>query len=162
MGLGSVKRTHSLRIRFDWKAVLAKGVEPALRYDPIFWETTLQAILETIPATFSIERNDIGGVVHTVRQTDVGLDRELVPFDAVPNGAGHMQVISENERVLEILKAAAERLGSDKCDRACPRCLLIFHNQDRDHLLDRKKFLAFYECLASDIPQASGRGSGVF
>ena len=75
----------------------------------------------------------------------------MVLFDAVPNGAGHMQVIEENGRVLEILKAAAERLQSDKCDRACPRCLLTFHNQDKDYLLDRKKFLSFYGVLASAI-----------
>jgi ATP-dependent helicase YprA (DUF1998 family) len=152
MGLGSVKRTHSLRIRFDWTNLLAKGCEFGLRTDPIFWETTLQAILETIPAIFSIERSDIGGVVHAVRQTEAGLDRELVLFDAVPNGAGHMEVIAENGRVLQLLEAAAERLRSDKCDRACPRCLLTFHNQERDYLLDRKKFLSFYGFLVSHIP----------
>jgi len=151
MGLGSVKRTHSLRIRFDWTSLLAKGCETGLRTDPIFWETALQAILETIPGVFSIERNDIGGVVHAVRQTEAGLDRELVLFDAVPNGAGHMEVIAGDGRVLQILEAAAERLRVDKCDRACPRCLLTFHNQDRDHLLDRKKFLTFYTVLASAV-----------
>ena len=80
----------------------------------------LQLILETIPNVLNIERNDIDGLIWKNEH----LQYEMILFDDVPNGAGHMQIVQQNLK--SIFEEAKKRIAKDCCDRACPRCLLTF------------------------------------
>lgn len=104
-----------------------------------FWYTILQLILETIPGVLNIDRRDIDGLIWT----NENLVSEMILFDDVPNGAGHMKIVQNNLKI--IFDEAKKRIAQDCCDRACPKCLLTFYNQHFDELLDKNIVNRFFE-----------------
>ena len=104
-----------------------------------FWYTLLQLILESIPNVLNIERRDIDGLIWA----NETLKYEMILFDDVPNGAGHMQLV--HRHLKSIFDEAKKRISQDCCDRACPKCLLTFYNQHFDELLDKNLIIKFFE-----------------
>lgn len=107
--------------------------------DKKFWYTLLQLILETIPNILHIKRGDIDGLIWM----NENLKYEMILFDDIPNGAGHMQIVQQNLK--SIFNEAKKRISQDCCDRACPKCLLTFYNQHFDEQLDKNLVIEFFE-----------------
>lgn len=98
--------------------------------------STLYALLEGISIAFNIERKDIDGLI--VR--DENFDYNLIIYDNVPGGAGHVKRLKD-EKTLEIaLKAAYEKVNQNCCeeDTSCYNCLRNYYNQKYHKLLSRK------------------------
>jgi len=97
------------------------------------WRSVLYAILEAACETLEISRDDIGGSL-----TPTGADRwEIVLFDAVPGGAGHVLMIEQ--RLESVLKAALRRVSDCDCgpETSCYGCLRSYSNQREHDLLSR-------------------------
>ena len=131
---GTSKITDILYVRINRTKI---GIFQHLN-DRKFWYTLLQLILETIPNILNIERNDIDGLIWT----NENLQYEMILFDDVPNGAGHMKIVQQNLKA--IFEEAQKRIVQDCCDRACPKCLLTFCNQHYDDFLDKNLVIEFF------------------
>lgn len=132
---GTSKKTDILYARINPTKV--KGTQNLRNRN--FWYTLLQLILESIPNVLNIERNDIDGLIWT----NENLQYEMILFDDVPNGAGHMKIVQQNLK--SVFDEAKQRIFQDCCDRACPKCLLTFYNQHFDDQLDKKLVTEFFE-----------------
>lgn len=92
------------------------------------WRSVLYALLEAACEMLEIGRDDIGGSL-----TPTGADRwEIVLFDAVPGGAGHVLMVEE--RLGSVLRAALRRVSDCDCgpETSCYGCLRSYSNQ-REH-----------------------------
>ena len=92
------------------------------------WKSLLYAILEAACDELEIARDDIGASLAPTGASSW----EIVLYDAVPGGAGHVLIVEQNlERVL---RAALKRVSSCDCgpETSCYGCLRSYSNQ-RDH-----------------------------
>lgn len=97
------------------------------------WRSVLYAVLEAACEMLEIGRDDIGGSL-----TPTGSDRwEIVLFDAVPGGAGHVLMIEE--RLENVLEAAFRRVSICDCgpETSCYGCLRSYSNQREHDTLSR-------------------------
>ena len=96
----------------------------------------LYALLEGISAVFNIERQDIDGLVveNYKRQYD------LMLYDTVPGGAGHIKRIVNKEALMKTFESALEKVSQECCDEetSCYSCLRNYHNQGFHKLIKRK------------------------
>ena len=90
--------------------------------------SVLFAILEGISMTYNIERNDIGGLVHSVNPAR---PYDLILFDTVSGGAGHVKRLKDDKSLLEVLKNALKKVSQNCCaeDTSCYNCLRTYNNQ---------------------------------
>lgn len=98
--------------------------------------STLYALIEGISDEFEIERNDINGLIN---KTDNG-EYELIIFDNVPGGAGHVKRILESKNLKTTFEAAYNIVNKNCCDEntSCYNCLRNFNNQRVHSELKRK------------------------
>lgn len=98
--------------------------------------STLYAILEGISYAFDIERKDINGIIN---KNENGI-YEIIVFDNVPGGAGHVKRILEKENLKKAFKRAYEKVNNDCCDEetSCYNCLRNYNNQRVHNELKRK------------------------
>ena len=99
--------------------------------------STLYALLEGISVAFNIERTDIDGLV----LKDTNGDYNLVLYDNVPGGAGHIKRL-KNKLELELaLKYAENKVSQHCCDEntSCYNCLRNYNNQKHHKELSRSK-----------------------
>ena len=113
-----------------------------------FWYSLLYAILEGASEALNIERDDLSGTLYYTGDT---ASPNLVLYDDVPGGAGHVKRINSNKRaienVLEKTRRVVERCdcgGKDK-DTSCYGCLRNFQNQFVHDRLSRGKVIKFLE-----------------
>ncbi|MDE6142060.1 MAG: DUF1998 domain-containing protein, partial [Bacilli bacterium] len=87
----------------------------------------LYALLEGISQEFSIERRDIDGVV--VKNSFNSYD--LIIYDNVPGGAGHVKRIVDKKMLIATLCLAMEKVKQNCCDEnsSCYNCLRNYNNQ---------------------------------
>ena len=90
--------------------------------------SVLFAILEGISMTYNIERNDIGGLVYSVNPAK---PYDLILFDTVAGGAGHVKRLKDDSSLLEVLKNALKKVSQECCaeDTSCYNCLRTYNNQ---------------------------------
>lgn len=98
--------------------------------------SALYAILEGISQEFTIERKDIDGLV--IRNKLGSYD--MIIFDNVPGGAGHVKRIMNKEFFISTLKLALEKVSQECCDEnsSCYNCLRNYSNQYYHKKLKRK------------------------
>ena len=98
--------------------------------------STLYALLEGISNAFDIERNDIDGLI--VPGDD--LSYNLIIFDNVPGGAGHVKRLQNSDMLIEAFKAAYKKVNQNCCDEntSCYNCLRNYYNQKQHKFLSRK------------------------
>ena len=93
--------------------------------------STLYAIIEGLSHQFSIERSDIGGMVFNSAPGTKPF--EIILFDTVSGGAGHVKKLESKENIIAVLKAALKKVDPIKpcCDEetTCYYCLRNFSNQ---------------------------------
>lgn len=117
--LGYSYKTDIIRVSF-------KDVSNMYDYDTAV--SVLFAVLEGISMTYEIERNDISGIVYSSSSVN---PYELLLFDTVPGGAGHVKRLTDNDSLLEVLRNALKKVSQDCCseDTSCYNCLRTYNNQ---------------------------------
>ena len=116
-------RTDILQLRFQ-------DCTPAAPFitDRAFWLSFVSAFLNGASDALNIDVGDLGGTYHGwSEESYVG---ELVVYDRIPGGAGHIQRILD--RLDGVLDAALTRVRDCKCldlDASCYACLRSYGNQ---------------------------------
>ena len=96
----------------------------------------LYALLEGISQEFNIERKDIDGIV----VKNINNDFDLIIYDNVPGGAGHVKRIMDKRMLIETFELALKKVEQRCCDEdsSCYNCLRNYNNQAYHKLLKRK------------------------
>lgn len=117
--LGHSYRTDIIRVSF-------KDIPNMFEYDTAI--SVLFAVLEGISMTYEIERNDIGGIAYS---SSPAKPYELLLFDTVSGGAGHVKRLKDDESLMEVLRNALKKVSQDCCgeDTSCYNCLRTYNNQ---------------------------------
>ena len=105
--------------------------------DKTFWESLLSAFLNGASEALGIATNDIAGTYHG--WTERSYIGELVVYDRVPGGAGHIHHILTN--LNDVLHSALARVRDCKCsdeNSSCYACLRSYANQFNWDNLQRK------------------------
>lgn len=103
--------------------------------------SVLTAILNAISEELQIERDDISGCVK-LRDNHF----ELVIYDAVPGGAGHVKRLLDDsgDTTYLILSSAYNKMINCKnCDSSCYNCLRSYSNQRYHDILDKHYIIDF-------------------
>ena len=110
----------------------------------------MYALLEGISVTFNIERRDIDGIVEPNR--DLGT-YDILLYDNVPGGAGHVKRLVDKDAILKALGAAREKVAQKCCDEgtSCYNCLRNYNNQKYHELLTRQYALEVVEEIIAGI-----------
>jgi len=93
--------------------------------------SVLFAILEGISITYSIERDDINGMIYSV---NIAKPYSLILFDTVPGGAGHVKRLKDSKSLLSVINNALTKVSQNCCggedgDTSCYNCLRTYNNQ---------------------------------
>lgn len=96
----------------------------------------LYAFLEGISNALDIERNDLDGIL------EVNLDKnsyDILIFDNVPGGAGHVKRLMSKEAIMKCLREALKKVSQNCCDEdtSCYNCLRNYYNQTKHNYLKR-------------------------
>lgn len=110
----------------------------------------MYAFLEGISIGLGIERNDIEGVL------ELNLEQhsyDILIYDNVPGGAGHVKRLVEKNAVITSLNAAYAKVSQQCCDEntSCYNCLRNYYNQANHSKLKRKYARDFIESLLRQI-----------
>lgn len=110
----------------------------------------MYAFLEGISIGLGIERNDIDGVL------ELNLEHrsyDILIYDNVPGGAGHVKRLVEKNAVGISLNVAKAKVSQQCCDEntSCYNCLRNYYNQANHSKLKRKYARDFIEGLLKQI-----------
>lgn len=99
--------------------------------------TTIYAILTGMSNVLQIERNDINGLICMNRT----FQYEMILYDNVPGGAGHVKRLANEVVFRKVLIAALNIVSQDCCDdeTTCNKCLRTYYNQ-KHHKVMKKKY----------------------
>ena len=99
--------------------------------------SVLYALLEGMSQALNIERRDIDGVIDFNLNTN---SYDLILYDNVPGGAGHVKRLLEDEALISVLHSALDKVSQGCCDEntSCYNCLRNYYNQSYHDLLKRK------------------------
>ena len=97
----------------------------------------LYAFLEGVSNALGIERNDIDGVLELNLEWQ---SYDIILYDNVPGGAGHVKRLLSKEAIVKSLKAALDKVSAECCDEntSCYNCLRNYYNQSYHNKLQRK------------------------
>ena len=110
----------------------------------------LYAFLEGVSIALGIERTDIDGVL------ELNLDMQsydILLYDNVPGGAGHVKRLLAKGAIVKSLKAALDKISKDCCDEntSCYNCLRNYYNQSYHNKLQRKLAIDVIKRLLYEI-----------
>lgn len=110
----------------------------------------MYAFLEGISIGLGIERNDIEGVLELNLELH---SYDILIYDNVPGGAGHVKRLVEKNAVITSLNAAYAKVSQQCCDEntSCYNCLRNYYNQANHSKLKRKYARDFIESLLRQI-----------
>ncbi len=113
----------------------------------------MYAFLEGISMALGIERTDIDGVLEINLELQ---SYDILLYDNVPGGAGHVKRLLSREAVVGSLKAALERVSTECCDEntSCYNCLRNYYNQAYHSKLQRKLAIDVIKRLLFEIEQS--------
>lgn len=97
----------------------------------------LYAFLEGVSNALGIERNDIDGVLELNLEWQ---SYDILLYDNVPGGAGHVKRLFSKDAIVKSLKAALDKVSAECCDEntSCYNCLRNYYNQSYHNKLQRK------------------------
>lgn len=106
----------------------------------------MYALLEATSRVLDIERTDIKGCLHKVR-VDHSMIYEIVLYDAVAGGAGHVRRLVTNDCGVfqEVIRKAIDITKGCNCSPSCYNCLRNYYNQAIHDKLSRIEAYAFLE-----------------
>ena len=110
----------------------------------------LYAFLEGVSIALGIERTDIDGVL------ELNLDMQsydILLYDNVPGGAGHVKRLLSKEAIVNSLKAGLDKVSKECCDEntSCYNCLRNYYNQSYHNKLVRKLAMDVIKRLLFEI-----------
>ncbi len=110
----------------------------------------LYAFLEGVSIALGIERTDIDGVL------ELNLDMQsydILLYDNVPGGAGHVKRLLSKEAIVSSLKAGLDKVSKECCDKntSCYNCLRNYYNQSYHNKLIRKLAMDVIKSLLFEI-----------
>lgn len=110
----------------------------------------LYAFLEGVSIALGIERTDIDGVL------ELNLDMQsfdVLLYDNVPGGAGHVKRLLSKDAVVSSLKAGLDKVSKTCCDEntSCYNCLRNYYNQAYHNKLVRKLAVDIIKRLLFEI-----------
>lgn len=110
----------------------------------------LYAFLEGVSIALGIERTDIDGVL------ELNLDMQsydILLYDNVPGGAGHVKRLLSKEAIISSLKAGLDKVSKECCDEntSCYNCLRNYYNQMYHNKLVRKLAMDVIKRLLFEI-----------
>ncbi len=110
----------------------------------------LYAFLEGISEALNIDRNDIEGLIEINVDT---LSYDVLIYDNVPGGAGHVKRLTNKDAILKSLYAARGKVSQNCCDEetSCYNCLRNYYNQMFHSRLKRRLAREFTEGLIREI-----------
>ncbi len=118
-----------------------------------FYESLLYAILEGVARALNISRDDLDGCLYTAPGQPGR--RDLILFDSVPGGAGHVQrLLDEPGALRRAVAAAAQRVdGGCGCgeETSCYGCLRRYDNQALHSKLRRGPVKRFLQQLLEHV-----------
>lgn len=96
----------------------------------------MYAFLEGVSNAMGIERNDIDGILE--RNQDQ-LSYDILLYDNVPGGAGHVKRLVNKDAIISSLKAGFEKVSQECCNEntSCYNCLRNYYNQMQHNRLRR-------------------------
>ena len=117
-----------------------------------FWLSLVYALLGGMSDVLGIEHQDINGVIRPIN-LDAEVMQEVVLFDDVPGGAGHVRRLEDESELRAVLAAALHRVEECDCDpqAACYRCLCSYRNQFCHDLLKRQPVADYLRRLVTAI-----------
>lgn len=149
--LGHAFYTDTLHLQFE----NTESFTLPLGTDLSFWHSLTYALLEGASLALQIERRDLDGLVapFQIGATDnpeANFSQEIILYDDVPGGAGHVRRITEN--LPEILRYALVVAQCPECqeDTSCPNCLRNYDNQVYWNELRRGPVARFLESLIAE------------
>ena len=97
----------------------------------------LYALLEGISSAFNIERRDIDGLIELNNERT---RYDVLIYDNVPGGAGHIKRLLNENNMMEALWAAKKKVSQNCCDEdtSCYNCLRNYYNQKFHGIIKRK------------------------
>lgn len=106
-----------------------KGYSKALSF--------LYSMLEGVSIGLGIERNDLDGILELNPKTN---SYDILLFDNVPGGAGHVKRLIKREAIITSLENALYKVSQNCCDEetSCYNCLRNYYNQSQHNKLKRK------------------------
>jgi len=122
------------------------------RYDNhAFWLSLMYALLGGMSDALEVERGDIDGVIRPVSHGGT-TTQEVVLFDNVPGGAGHVRRLLDQEELIQVIGAAYGRSSQCQCgeDTSCYSCLRCYRNQYCHDLLQRGLAASYLGQLISE------------
>lgn len=110
----------------------------------------LYAFLEGVSNALGIERNDIDGILELNFKEN---SYDILLYDNVPGGAGHVKRLVNSDSIINSLKAALNKVSQECCDEStsCYNCLRNYYNQAHHGKLQRKYAKDIIELLLSEI-----------
>ena len=110
----------------------------------------LYAFLEGVSNELGIERTDIDGVLELNLEWQ---SYDILLYDNVPGGAGHVKRLLDKDNVVNSLKAALDNVSKNCCDEntSCYNCLRNYYNQSHHSKLQRKLAIDVIKHLLFEI-----------
>lgn len=145
---------EQLRLGHKFQTDVAKFTIPLLKStEKISYSIALSflyAFLEGVSNALEIERNDIDGIL------ELNLEKrsyDILLYDNVPGGAGHVKRLMHKEAIIDSLKAALNKVTQNCCDEntSCYNCLRNYYNQAYHSRLQRKYAQNFIESIFDKI-----------
>jgi len=149
--LGHAFYTDILHLQFEntESFTLPPGIELS------FWHSLTYALLEGASLALQIERRDLDGLVtpfqiSSTENPEENFSQEIILYDDVPGGAGHVRRITEN--LSKVLRYALMVAQCPECqeDTSCPNCLRNYDNQVYWNELKRGPVARFLESLIAE------------
>ena len=143
-----------LRIGHRFRTDITRLVIPklaALTYvDKSIALSFMYALLEGISLALDIERTDIDGVIELNREYG---SYDIILYDSVPGGAGHVSRLMTKEAMVTSLKEALGKVSQSCCDEdtSCYNCLRNYYNQAYHSRLKRKYASEVIKALLVEI-----------
>ncbi len=133
MSLGYIFRTDVIKMKF----------EAHFEFHQII--SFMYALLDGISEAFTIDRNDISGVISTESDGKYS----IVIYDDIPGGAGHVKRLLNMKKFEEALKLSKNKISNCTCDikTSCYNCLRNYKNQAHHRNLTRKGAIDVFDYL---------------
>lgn len=112
---------------------------------PEFYASLKAALIEAATSIVGAEQGEIGGFTRIVQNDEGQMRADLLLYDSVPGGAGH---VKKAMTALETMLAAARTLLEGcACDKSCYKCLRSYGNQFEHQLLDKRLIQPYLDHL---------------
>lgn len=114
----------------------------------------LYAFLEGISDELDIARNDLDGILE---MNMVQNSYDVLIFDNVPGGAGHVKRLMSEEAIMKCLNGALKKVSQNCCDEdtSCYNCLRNYYNQTKHSYLKRgsakKVITKIIDCIEKGV-----------